>query len=329
MLETKAVAARMTPEHDRAWHKEIEDILVFLELSERGVNCPDPMFFDGVFPCTGPLLERLKDRYYGGMGAIGRRMDALADSLPRIAGGVVTSDDDGVFLLTAARSMDFEAKRRLLAMGAGRTLHVSHADGPWYEPGARIGMPIRFSIMDRMVDIRTVKFHAEGLARSVYRGVMARDGKTGMWVPVGADKPLSGDHGYGSMSFALAVALAVEKQRSWTVAVRYQPDRPGVGLVTDPVGIREFFRFRDLAPGKSRRDALLHWVTNHWRQDRLDPEAEVFVREYMRGKSRFHWHNLTVDVAIPEPDVMRLEAATRDRKRPSPDRFKRKRKKTT
>jgi hypothetical protein len=51
-------------------------------------------------------------------------------------------------------------------------------------------------------------------------------------------------------------------------------DEPRARFVTDPFGVREVFRLRDVPPGKQRRAALLHWVRAHWRQRRQPTEAD-------------------------------------------------------
>ena len=38
---------------------------------------------------------------------------------------------------------------------------------------------------------------------------------------------------------------------------------------------------RDLPEGKDRREALLTWVGDHWRQNRHDPDIEIYVRKHL------------------------------------------------
>jgi hypothetical protein len=101
----------------------------------------------------------------------------------------------------------------------------------------------------------------------------------------------------------------------WSVLIRPGPDTPSVGLFTDATGVKELLKFRGLDPGKSRRDALLHWVSQHWRQDRHDPDVEVYVREHLRGSTRCPWHGMEARIVIPAEERERLEAGKRERKR--------------
>jgi hypothetical protein len=72
---------------------------------------------------------------------------------------------------------------------------------------------------------------------------------------------------------------------SWTVEVGL-PDR-SLLLLTDPVGLREAFSLRELPEGKARRDALVHWVAEHWRKKPVN-EGRCRVQKHKRGKRKFH-----------------------------------------
>lgn len=70
----------------------------------------------------------------------------------------------------------------------------------------------------------------------------------------------------------------------WLVRTRFDSVCPSLTLLTDPTGVKEFWKLRDIPEGKKRRSALLHWVGEHWRQMRNDPDVETFVRSHMRGQ---------------------------------------------
>jgi hypothetical protein len=104
-------------------------------------------------------------------------------------------------------------------------------------------------------------------------------------------------------------------QTTWAVFFRIAPGTPSVGFYTDPTGVKEFLRFRDREDGSSRRSALAHWVTTHWRQNRHDPDVEVYVREHLRGKRSCVWHGMNAWIEVPEVDLQRVEEAVETRKR--------------
>ncbi len=102
------------------------------------------------------------------------------------------------------------------------------------------------------------------------------------------------------------------RDASWAVEFAY-PGSHSVSFLTDPIGIREFFRLRDVPTGKSRRQALKHWVSAHYRQLRDDPAVETQVRASLRGQTRFTWLGLNATIHIPSGDLAKLEAFKQER----------------
>lgn len=81
---------------------------------------------------------------------------------------------------------------------------------------------------------------------------------------------------------------------------------PKVYFVTDAVGVRELLKFRDVQEGKNRRDALLHWVSEHWRINRFDKDEEIRVRKHLRGMRQATCFGFHCD--IEESDFDKREA---------------------
>jgi hypothetical protein len=106
------------------------------------------------------------------------------------------------------------------------------------------------------------------------------------------------EHGH----IQLAMGLAFTRQYQWTVSMGWE-GCPSVMFPTDPVGAREAFRLRDIPNGKSRRAALRHWVSGHWRQSRTDPAEESKVRAHLRGATEFNWNGLTCRIKPSAEDV--------------------------
>lgn len=78
--------------------------------------------------------------------------------------------------------------------------------------------------------------------------------------------------------------------------------KPRLTLLTDPTGVKDLWKFRDVPAGKSRRDALLHWVSEHWRKSRHDPDIESYVRKHLRGQRVLTCNGLHVEIEEPESD---------------------------
>jgi len=106
----------------------------------------------------------------------------------------------------------------------------------------------------------------------------------------------------------LAHGIMLRREYLWSVLLG-EPGIPRARFVTDPLGVREAFRLRDIPSGKSRRAALRHWVRNHWRKHGRDSEADrAWVRAHMRGATDFTWNGFMCRVE-PSRDDMRRNAA--------------------
>lgn len=102
-----------------------------------------------------------------------------------------------------------------------------------------------------------------------------------------------------AIKMALGWALALRYE--WTVWIGYSSG-PRVRFLSDPIGAREAFRLRDIPQGRTRRLALRHWVTAHWRQKRVCPEDRIWVRKHLRGAVDFTWNDLRCRIQPPEFD---------------------------
>lgn len=99
----------------------------------------------------------------------------------------------------------------------------------------------------------------------------------------------------------------------WLVKARFDDVCPTLTLLTDPTGVKEFWKLRDVAPGRVRRSALLHWVEQHWRQTREDPDVETFVRAHMRGETSVAKGKLNAVITPSVRDTLEEEKAKQER----------------
>lgn len=96
----------------------------------------------------------------------------------------------------------------------------------------------------------------------------------------------------------------------WSVLLG-EGDGPRARFLTDPVGVREAFRLRDIPPGKRRRAALRHWVRCHWRQKRdMSADDRAWIEAYLRGATDFAWNGLRcrIEPSVPDQQKARLTA---------------------
>lgn len=99
----------------------------------------------------------------------------------------------------------------------------------------------------------------------------------------------------------MALGIAVARHYSWAVTLGF-PGSPSINLMTDPTGALELLALRDVSKG-SRRDALVHWVSEHWRRRCKDPSSFSRVKAHLRGKTFIEWDGLHCEVVPSLADV--------------------------
>lgn len=107
--------------------------------------------------------------------------------------------------------------------------------------------------------------------------------------------------------------LAQSLPSYWRVATRFDSVCPSLTLLTDPTGVKEFWKLRDIPEGKRRRAALLHWVESHWRQNRKDPDVEGYVRSHLRGQADLTHGQFSAKITPSEADSIEEESLRRMR----------------
>lgn len=104
----------------------------------------------------------------------------------------------------------------------------------------------------------------------------------------------------------MSVGIAITRHYHWGVQIGFR-GAPSIHLMTDPTGALEMLKMRDKPP-KGRREAILHWVAEHWRHRRRDDADRVRVRAHMRGKTHFEWDGLQCTVVPSPADVASYES---------------------
>jgi hypothetical protein len=103
---------------------------------------------------------------------------------------------------------------------------------------------------------------------------------------------------------------AIFRDYLWHISVGYAGRTASLLLPCDAASALELFKFRDLPEGKKRRDALLHWVSEHWRRKPTDYTEAVKVHEHLRGQTEFKWANgLNVSIRPAVEDLKKIYAA--------------------
>ncbi len=99
----------------------------------------------------------------------------------------------------------------------------------------------------------------------------------------------------------------------WLVRTKFDAVCPSLTLLTDPTGVKEFWKLRDVPFGRKRRAALLHWVEEHWRQTRNDPDVELFVRKHMRGHTELTHGKFHAEISPSKQDSLDEQKAAEQR----------------
>lgn len=112
--------------------------------------------------------------------------------------------------------------------------------------------------------------------------------------------------------FGLAISMQFNRRYEWTASLSLTGG-PSVCFITDPIGASEIFKLRDVEPGKLRRAAIKHWVREHWRKKRSDPNEETKVRKHLRGVQEFKWKGLHVRIKPSQFDAEENARSKQDR----------------
>lgn len=214
---------------------------------------------------SGVVLEAgfLTDRYQQTTVLVG---EVTPDVIWPIDAGMAHLMDDGSVKIVKARSTEAAKWRGKVKLVSSKMLQVDHIlidkDNIVREretgPIAFIGG--EFTVADHM------------MSRVIGRNcVSKRDGDVSMdrqtaWVLMG---------------------LALSNHYEWSIGLRLG-DGPELRVLTDVHGIGALFRDRERG-NRTRREALAHWVANHWRRHRSDADMEAYVRDHLRGAGWFRW----------------------------------------
>lgn len=110
----------------------------------------------------------------------------------------------------------------------------------------------------------------------------------------------------------LFIGHALRQRYEWSVSIG-EPGNVSFRFATDPTGIRAILADRDKGDN-GRRDALRHWVHDHWRKARLNLEAETYVRHHLRGGESFTWRGYRCSWSPSQYDVELNEKYAEERK---------------
>ena len=138
------------------------------------------------------------------------------------------------------------------------------------------------------------------LIKGVWEGVAAPGGVALVPGPVDEN---------GNFHIWATKSIGLTTQYDWMVDIGYSlSNLPSIRIPTDPVGSREMFKLREIPAGRSRRDALRHWVSGHWRTSGQPPElTETEILPFLRGAQQFRWSGLECRIEPSLYDIRRAQ----------------------
>lgn len=271
----------------------VEETLTYLALCDRGeMQFPDPMYFDGIMPLWGSTFDKFRE-----LSGCHTQEETfrLAESLRGLNGvwfGEVSDPNRIALDIVSARQMDVVSKQNYLKIHDNKNM---------------CGFPIPPE--SRFIEIRYAEINRNGVGRLTHREFMYEHKERNDWPTASWTRSAQDAGRHGKTAVCMAVMSTFLQSQLWTVRIRFAPQTPSVAFVTDSTGVRDFLRFREIDPGAARRKALVHWVSDHWRQTRNDPDTEAYVREFLRGRRVVTWHGMQAEILIPDPDKARERQA--------------------
>ncbi len=103
----------------------------------------------------------------------------------------------------------------------------------------------------------------------------------------------------------MSLSVGLTERYNWHVALGQGDAGPRILLPTSPAGCLSLFKNRVKPDGASRRAALRHWVSKHYRE--AGDFGIAFVREHLRGATRFDWADLSGEILVSGFDLEKNE----------------------
>lgn len=303
---------RWTKRRASSLENALDDIFVFCGLSEEDAGkSPAWMNKDKVKPADFCEAEAFLDTSDGEMIGISKSSDAVM-YFPDVKPADVPAYDVSTVLTTVGdeggRQIElYRLRQEPLRKARGQKIYSPHVA----------------SMYSCWVDVATGTHTSN-------RMLVNLAGKE--WVPVGGkneyfhfaqSKTCDGNivnfgitDGEGITSTCnMLLGLAFTRDLVWRVVFK-GPSGISVSLSTDTAGAMAAFRNRQPNEITGRRDALRHWVRQHYRAKHVDEGDEpekVIVRQHLRGRTPFRWCGIDCELVVSPFDMRRNERLRNER----------------
>lgn len=90
----------------------------------------------------------------------------------------------------------------------------------------------------------------------------------------------------------------------WHANLQFEKNSPAISLVADDELLEAVLKMRDIPPGKSKRDRVLHMVNAH---NRAANNGQVSVNKHLRGHIEHLWQGCNLQIFPPVNDLAKLK----------------------
>jgi len=297
---------RWTKRRTATLENAIDDLFVFCGLSEESAR-KSPLWLTKckVGPKDFHEAEAFIDDPDGNLIGVSKDENAVS-----FFSDVTPSDVSG-FDVSSAKSFVDETGKRSVELYRLRQESIRKARG------FRIYSPHVASLYSCWIDIDKGEYTSKKI-------LVNKAGEE--WVPLGSEseyshfaksQTLSGhfwtfgiDDGQGiSSTCNVLLSLAFTRDLTWRVVFR-GPSGLSFSLSTDTAGAMAAFKNRQPNDTTGRRDALKHWVRQHYRNrpaSEGDEAQRVIVRQHLRGRTPFRWFGIDCELVVSPFDMRRNE----------------------
>jgi hypothetical protein len=301
-------------EHHMRWTKRrssslenaIEDIFVFCGLSEEDARkSPAWITKEKARPADFPEAEAFLDANDGELIGISKQEDSVL-YFP----DVKPSDVPGYDVSTVLTTVGDNGNRQI-------ELYRLRQEPLRKARGQKVYSPHVASMYSCWVDVDTGTYTSNKMLVNCAGKEWVVVGAKGQYFHFAQSKTCDGNivnfgvtDGEGITSTCnMLLGLSFTRDLVWRVVFKGHSGI-SVSLSTDTAGAMAAFRNRQQNEVTGRRDALRHWVRQHYRSrhvDEGDEPEQVIVRQHLRGRTPFRWCGIDCELVVSPFDMRRNE----------------------
>lgn len=297
---------RWTKRRSSSLENAIEDIFVFCGLSEEDARkSPAWITKEKARPADFPEAEAFLDANDGELIGISKQEDSVL-YFP----DVKPSDVPGYDVSTVLTTVGDNGNRQI-------ELYRLRQEPLRKARGQKVYSPHVASMYSCWVDVDTGTYTSNKMLVNCAGKEWVVVGAKGQYFHFAQSKTCDGNivnfgvtDGEGITSTCnMLLGLSFTRDLVWRVVFKGHSGI-SVSLSTDTAGAMAAFRNRQQNEVTGRRDALRHWVRQHYRSrhvDEGDEPEQVIVRQHLRGRTPFRWCGIDCELVVSPFDMRRNE----------------------